>query len=147
MLKDTWALDLDKLEWSELKDAGFPGSSVSNHLAYDPANGVLLLLGHRGGLSYGYSCGIYAMRYDGGQRSEVGGQRVQGSGASVSERPGGTPAPSGDEGAAKPETRNPKPETRTAIGYDLAALPKASGTWTALETGALAGIQGWCQRP
>ncbi len=62
---DTWVLDLKTLAWTELKDAGpSPSPGWSNHVAYDPAADVFLAVGSRK-LPYGYSCGMYAMKYKG----------------------------------------------------------------------------------
>jgi hypothetical protein len=59
--RDTWALDLNTLQWRELKDPKFPGAGPSNHMTYDPANRVFLFLGRKD-LRYGYACGMYALR-------------------------------------------------------------------------------------
>ncbi len=62
--RDTWVLDLKKLKWKQIKNAATPSAGVRNHMAYDPASDVFLMVGRRK-LNYGYSCGVYAFRYQG----------------------------------------------------------------------------------
>jgi hypothetical protein len=64
---DTWVLNLETLEWSELEGAKPPHTSYSNHLAYDPTNDVFLMVSGKTtkNLGYGYQCCMYALKYQG----------------------------------------------------------------------------------
>lgn len=124
--QDTWALNLETMEWQELPIKQPPHSAVglNNHLAYDPINDVFLFLGgwpperQYGGKTpnfrnCSYGCAMYGFKYQGKNAAKI----------------------------ALP-TVEPPPV------YDLKSLPKAIGSeWSPLGAGVLSGLGGWAVRP
>ena len=117
--RDTWALDLETLEWHDLNTPSPPGISYSNHLAYDAANDVFLLAAYPArNLHYGYACGMWAFKYQ-------------------SQRPAKAQTPA-------PASTPPEP---VSADYNLAALPKPEGQWMSLGSGPVSAVGGWAFRP